>query len=142
MATPWRTAPARSRPGSGWLTSCIALNLSGAAGPIGSQATRILYANGTGAIIQVKSRDPIAAVRDDTPEKVQGWIDKHGAKASRQGQGTRRQLLARRAEGRPRGGGRTGSAVSYRAFVRVEVAPATPSTRTSTRRDVENVSMR
>lgn len=61
----------------------------------------ILYANGRGAIIQVKARDPDAAAGDDTAEKVQRWIDKHGAKAYRQGQGTRRQLLTRRAEGRP-----------------------------------------
>jgi hypothetical protein len=61
----------------------------------------ILYANGRGAVIQVKARDPHAAVRDTTTEKVQRWVDKHGAKAYRQGQGTRRELLARRAEGRP-----------------------------------------
>lgn len=50
----------------------------------------ILYANGRGAVVQVKARDPDAALRDDTTEKVQRWIDKHGAKAYRQGQGTRR----------------------------------------------------
>jgi len=61
----------------------------------------ILYANGKGAVIQVKARDPSAAVRDDTAEKVQRWVDKHGAKAYRQGQGTRRQLLIRQVEGRP-----------------------------------------
>ena len=37
----------------------------------------ILYANGKGAILQVKSRDPVAAVRDDSADKVQGWINKH-----------------------------------------------------------------
>lgn len=61
----------------------------------------ILYANGRGAVIQVKSRNPDAAVRDGSAEKVQGWIDKHGAKAYRQGKGTRRQLQGRQAEGRP-----------------------------------------
>ncbi len=61
----------------------------------------ILYANGKGAILQVKSRDPAAAARDDSADKVQGWINKHGMRAYRQGKGTRRQLLARQAEGCP-----------------------------------------
>lgn len=61
----------------------------------------ILSANGRGAVIQVKARDLDAALRDISADKVQRWVDKNGAKAYRQGQGTRRELLARRAENRP-----------------------------------------
>jgi len=51
----------------------------------------ILFANGLGAIVQVKSREPAAAAAD-SPERVQRWIDKHGAKAVKQAHGTRREL--------------------------------------------------
>src|SRR6266508_4224785 len=60
----------------------------------------LLYANGLGAIVQVKSRDREAA-RVDSPDKVQQWIDKHGNKAYRQASGTRRQLVSRQTSGSP-----------------------------------------
>jgi hypothetical protein len=60
----------------------------------------LVYANGLGAIVQVKSRDPDAASAD-TSNRVQAWIDKHGTKAAQQAAGTRRELIRRRDAGQP-----------------------------------------
>ena len=60
----------------------------------------LLYANGLGAIVQVKSRS--ADVGDsDSPERAQLWINKHGSKAHDQAVGTRRQIEHRRSSGEP-----------------------------------------
>lgn len=60
----------------------------------------LIYANGLGAIVQVKSRDPEAAGAD-APSRVQAWIDKHGMKAAQQAAGTRRELIRLRDAGQP-----------------------------------------
>lgn len=60
----------------------------------------LIYANGLGAIIQVKSREP-AAARTDSTARTQAWIAKHGKKAAGQADGTRRQLMLRRQTGDP-----------------------------------------
>lgn len=47
----------------------------------------LLVSNGHGAILQVKTRDPVS--RSETGES---WLAKHGERAYRQGKGTRRQI--------------------------------------------------
>lgn len=56
----------------------------------------ILFSNGMGAILQVKSREPGARAEDGT-----AWIKRRGGKAYRQGLGTRRMIQRRQDEGAP-----------------------------------------
>jgi hypothetical protein len=51
----------------------------------------LLVVGARGAILQVKSREPAAATRDDA-SSARRWVTKHGTKAHRQGEGTRRSL--------------------------------------------------
>lgn len=55
----------------------------------------LLIANGQGAVVQVKARRPDAA------GDPAGWLSKHGAKASRQGAGTRRSIRLAQETGSP-----------------------------------------
>jgi SEC-C motif len=61
----------------------------------------VLYANGCGAILQVKSRHPNAAASDGTVEAVQAWVSKHARKALSQGRGSRREIARQGCTGRP-----------------------------------------
>jgi hypothetical protein len=60
----------------------------------------LICANGLGAIVQVKSRDP-ATAGSDSATRVQQWVEKHGKKAASQAAGTRRQLMLRKNSGSP-----------------------------------------
>lgn len=72
----------------------------------------LLAARDQGLVVQVKSRDPTAAVGDDLA-KARRWCLKAGAKACRQGAGTRRHLS-----------GSSVSAVSLRGHARQLPDPA------------------
>lgn len=61
----------------------------------------LLYANGRGAILQVKARSSRGVASDRSVADVQQWINKHGSKALRQGRGTRRELIRRASNGDP-----------------------------------------
>jgi hypothetical protein len=61
----------------------------------------LLYANGRGAILQVKSRHPDAVASDRTVDDVQAWVTKHGRKALSQGRGTRREIARQAHAGSP-----------------------------------------
>ena len=61
--------------------------LSKGAGGSREVGDALLISNGRGAIIQVKTREPNS--RSETGE---AWLGKHGERAYRQGQGTRRQI--------------------------------------------------
>ncbi|HUW87872.1 MAG TPA: SEC-C metal-binding domain-containing protein [Candidatus Paceibacterota bacterium] len=61
--------------------------LSKGAGGSREVGDALLISNGRGAIIQVKTREPNS--RSETGE---AWLAKHGERAYRQGQGTRRQI--------------------------------------------------
>jgi len=54
----------------------------------------LLFSNGMGAILQVKSREPDARSDDGA-----AWVARRGGKAYRQGQGTRRMIERRHADG-------------------------------------------
>lgn len=55
----------------------------------------LLIANGLGAVIQVKSRDPEAA------GNAENWIRKHAERAARQGSGSAAEIVRRREAGVP-----------------------------------------
>lgn len=54
----------------------------------------LLFSNGMGAILQVKSRLPGSREEDGST-----WVTRRGGKAYRQGQGTRRMIASRQADG-------------------------------------------
>lgn len=60
----------------------------------------LLIVRTLGAVLQVKARDPIAAV-SDSEERATSWIRKQAAKALSQGLGSKRELARRQVEGNP-----------------------------------------
>lgn len=54
----------------------------------------LLLTGESGAILQVKARDPTQGATDSA-ERAAAWIRKHAAKATKQGRGTRRELSRR-----------------------------------------------
>ncbi|TFV52092.1 hypothetical protein [Blastococcus sp. TF02A-35] len=55
----------------------------------------LLIANGAGAVVQVKARRP------DAMDDGSGWLTKHGRKASRQAEGSRRTIEEQQRSGKP-----------------------------------------
>src|ERR1017187_6067948 len=74
--------------------------------PKGSGATRevsgdgLLICGSTGAILQVKVREPTQAAADDS-QRVRAWIEKYIANAEEQGKGARREIVRRLRDGNP-----------------------------------------
>ena len=60
----------------------------------------LLLVGDSGAILQVKARDPSLGT-GDTVQRAANWIRKHADKAAKQGNGTRRELARRRDAGSP-----------------------------------------
>ncbi len=60
----------------------------------------LLLVGDSGAILQVKAREPKRGATD-SPERAAAWVRKYAAKASEQGFGTRRELARRRSAGSP-----------------------------------------
>ena len=60
----------------------------------------LLLVGDSGAILQVKARDPTRGA-SDSAERAAAWIRKHAVQAAKQGNGTRRELARRRNGGSP-----------------------------------------
>lgn len=60
----------------------------------------LLLVGDSGAVLQVKARDPTRGVADSA-ERAAAWMHKHAAKAAEQGVGTRRELARRQNAGSP-----------------------------------------
>ncbi len=60
----------------------------------------LLLVGDSGAVLQVKARDPALGAADSA-ERAAAWIRKHAVQAAKQGNGTRRELARRRDGGSP-----------------------------------------